>query len=72
MPLVPSLVHQLVTHLRSSAGARARQAGALHSLQNVGSGAAYLPPALADEFLKLAPGVDRVSQGACAIDRLRA
>ncbi|EIN12891.1 acetyl-CoA synthetase-like protein [Punctularia strigosozonata HHB-11173 SS5] len=62
VPLVPSLVHQIVTYLQSPAGRKDRPT-ALASLVSIGSGAAYLPPALADELAKMAPKTERVTQG---------
>ena len=50
MALVPSLVHQLVNY-------KGIKEADLSSFVMVGSGAAYMPPDLAAEFVKLTPGL---------------
>ncbi|KAJ3980433.1 hypothetical protein F5890DRAFT_1541611 [Lentinula detonsa] len=55
-PLIPSVVHQLMNHPRISSVD-------LSSLRSVGSGAAYLPPPLADKFKALMPKESLVTEG---------
>lgn len=54
--LVPSLVHQLVHHPRF-------KTTDMSSVQNIGSGAAYLPPQLADELCARFPNTDSITEG---------
>ncbi|KAJ7641374.1 hypothetical protein FB45DRAFT_900036 [Roridomyces roridus] len=56
LTLVPSAVHQLVTHPKT-------KTTDLSSVLMVGSGAAYLPPELASRFLNLLPRDSDVGQG---------
>ncbi|KAJ3756236.1 hypothetical protein EV360DRAFT_95803 [Lentinula raphanica] len=55
LPLIPSLVHQLINHPNISSVD-------LSSLKTAGSGAAYLPPPLAEKFRAIMPGA-MVSEG---------
>lgn len=54
--LVPSLVHQLVHHPRF-------KTTDMSSVQSIGSGAAHLPPQLADEFRARFPDMDSITEG---------
>jgi acyl-CoA synthetase (AMP-forming)/AMP-acid ligase II len=65
MSLVPSLVHQLVHHPRF-------KTTDMSSVQNIGSGAAHLPPQLADELYVRFPGMDSITEGALSTPFLHA
>jgi len=54
--LVPSLVHQIVHHPRF-------KTADLSSLQEIGCGAAYLPPHLADQLRVRVPAMKRITVG---------
>ncbi|KAG1818632.1 uncharacterized protein BJ212DRAFT_1346462 [Suillus subaureus] len=54
--LVPSLVHQLVHHPRF-------KTTNMSSVRSIGSGAAHLPPQLADELCARFPDMDLVTEG---------
>ncbi|KAK7444312.1 hypothetical protein VKT23_015324 [Stygiomarasmius scandens] len=56
IPLIPSVIHQLVNHPRIA------QAD-LSSIMHIGSGAAYLPPELAAQLAKLTPETATISEG---------
>ncbi|THV04982.1 acetyl-CoA synthetase-like protein [Dendrothele bispora CBS 962.96] len=56
IPLIPSVIHQIVNHPRIA------QAD-LSSLMHVGSGAAYLPPELAAQLSKLMPKDTSITEG---------
>ncbi|KAG0708432.1 hypothetical protein DFH29DRAFT_870961 [Suillus ampliporus] len=54
--LVPSLLHQLIRHPRF-------KTADMNLIKVVASGAAYLPPQLADQICARLPSVERVSEG---------
>lgn len=56
MSLVPSLVHQLVHHPRF-------KTTDMSSVQSIGSGAAHLPPQLADELCVRFPDMGSIAEG---------
>lgn len=59
IPLIPSAIHQLVNHpLMSKID--------WSSVTSVGSGAAYLPPALSDKFMKHLKNAPAMGVGECA------
>jgi acyl-CoA synthetase (AMP-forming)/AMP-acid ligase II len=57
MSLVPSLVHQLVHHPRF-------KTTDMSSVRSIGSGAAHLPPQLADELYTRFPDMGSITEGA--------
>jgi acyl-CoA synthetase (AMP-forming)/AMP-acid ligase II len=61
--LVPSLVHQFVHHPRF-------KTADMSSVTMIGSGAAYLPPQLADQICARFKDVPRVSEGASSAYRV--
>lgn len=62
--LVPSLLHQFVHHPRF-------KTAEMNSVTMVGSGAAYLPPQLADQVCARFPDVPRVTEGASSTYRVQ-
>jgi len=55
-PLIPSVVHQIIDYLET-------HKGDISSLRNIGSGAAYLSPQLAEHLASLSPKDIQFTQG---------